>query len=885
MIVFLLVIVFVVGIASASFVFQGEDVVRSYSGGGNIIGNIKISLYQEPSNSQLTSTYSGNISILDLIRKNGLVEGSDYSCNIRGCNEIYVGQSGSISSLDLQNSKIIGFNVSGREVSIQDADFKISGTSSVSCTRPLIIDVLGLGENYIQNNQYDITATCGEEKNYGCFNGGLSDSSYSSLQVTTFGICEKVHLTYAPAYYAGAKIKNASMVYSTLSMELLDNETGFIGGCTLPILQQNIQEVSCIINKSIDVVGDYYVCIKSDASESDYQIKGESSGSICGMADPFGSQSRDFDYEIFTKPIPYGPINKMSIKQAFESKSSDSFVGYIDDYIENRYGRNCTGGCIIPFAIEGISQTLSFSNISIVYEATPGNIVRANSLYPVTKSSSLIDARNITLELSHAKFTIPLTTSQKSFNLYLRGSKMMNNDIPLDITPGFNFSVSPKFAYIGLSTTFIASTSQNITGSTWKFGDGTQTVSQGISVTHTYASAGNYTLEVTLVSSNGYTANKVFTIIVGNPKESALQLLNLSDARLANVENQINTYPEWIREGLKNSLNISRMRIEVSELRNLSKNGTDTTYIEVIEGLTALSIPSSIVEARKGVLPFSIGLEGLDVSYIEKISKYNVSRDKKQELKDNIIYWVQKKYSSNVDFQVISSVDGAGNKRHILTSYSISLTPQMSDLPETYFIIDYPLNSINFKEAYGQKNIEDEILSGAYFPLKTDKISFYVDGEQNLEDLGMYISPIISEVGTYEEEIIVPTPLPFVWLVFWIVLSLIAVFVIYIILQEWYKKNYENYLFKNQDDLYNVITFIFNTRNSGLDDGSTRKKLAGTGWNHEQLAYAFNKLDGKRTGMYEIPIFRFREQKKVKREIAIRQEKGGDARFIKTPRF
>ena len=56
-----------------------------------------------------------------------------------------------------------------------------------------------------------------------------------------------------------------------------------------------------------------------------------------------------------------------------------------------------------------------------------------------------------------------------------------------------------------------------------------------------------------------------------------------------------------------------------------------------------------------------------------------------------------------------------------------------------------------------------------------------------------------------------------------------------------------------------------------MDDNEIRRKLSGTGWKGEQLTYAFKKIDRKRTGMFEIPIFRFFEQRKIKREIAKRQ--------------
>ena len=116
----------------------------------------------------------------------------------------------------------------------------------------------------------------------------------------------------------------------------------------------------------------------------------------------------------------------------------------------------------------------------------------------------------------------------------------------------------------------------------------------------------------------------------------------------------------------------------------------------------------------------------------------------------------------------------------------------------------------------------------------------------------------------------------------WIFILIIFTLVVYISLQEWYKRHYEKYLFPNKDDLYNVINFIYNARASSLKDEEIRSKLLRLRWTGEQVTFAFRKIDGKRTGMYEIPIFKVFENMKVKEEIAKRQEGGIlDARFIK----
>ena len=79
-----------------------------------------------------------------------------------------------------------------------------------------------------------------------------------------------------------------------------------------------------------------------------------------------------------------------------------------------------------------------------------------------------------------------------------------------------------------------------------------------------------------------------------------------------------------------------------------------------------------------------------------------------------------------------------------------------------------------------------------------------------LEDLGIYVSPDISKLGGVYENIPFVEKQSFKWLLFviLILILLILVLVVYIFLQEWYKRKYESHLFKNKDELYNLINFV-----------------------------------------------------------------------------
>jgi hypothetical protein len=192
---------------------------------------------------------------------------------------------------------------------------------------------------------------------------------------------------------------------------------------------------------------------------------------------------------------------------------------------------------------------------------------------------------------------------------------------------------------------------------------------------------------------------------------------------------------------------------------------------------------------------------------------------------------------------------------------------------------------LKFKESYGEREIKKA--GGTYINLNDQgnpsTIEFLIVGNNapNIDKLGVYISPppapldLSMEIGT----IVRPE---FYWARFliWGSILIVIFFVIYIILQEWYKRHYEKSLFKNPDDLYNLLNFIYNSRAAGLSDDATKNKLYDRKWKKEQVAYAFKKIDGKRTGMWEIPLFKLMEKNKVKRQIELKQGRPVDPRMF-----
>lgn len=873
-IVIVLLMIFALSFVSASYKYYGEDIVTSYSGGENIRGSVTISLSNENANSAVTSSYSGSISLIDLIKANGYTSG-DYSCSSPSCGKSYKAN-GDTTQLDLSSeseAKRVGIYFEGREVYVREANFDITSNIGLACSKQIRIDVGEENKYILQNTLYNKEAVCSDSKDYGCFDNSLNAGSYSKLLITQEGVCEKIRLREAPAYEFGATIENTTNgVKGDLKMELFDNETAFIGECNLPALDVAIGEKKCIIEKPILNSGSYYACISLKGGNAKYQIRAENSGQICGTGDVLGDKHGDFDYEIFAKPLPYDFIKNLSLSSAFYKTTGERLEDYLDDYISKNYERNCTSGCVVPIAFYGANQHLDLSNISIEYDASPGNVVTKNILKDITQADSKINSGNLTLELSYAKFKTPIKTAnnKSDFNLFIEGKNVFGSPIKIDLIPGFDFNVNPRFAFIGIKTRFSAITSENITNSVWKFGNGEQKNGAGKILDYVYTSQGNYTLDVSLTNSRGFTARKTFDVVVGNASESAKILLNSSKIKINKIKTFSNSQPIWIQNYIGKRLNITEAEKKIGFLENsLTSAKNESEYTQIVLDLVGLNLPEGFKVPKKGMLPFSLGFSGIDISYIENISNYKVSEDKKELLKENIIFLNDKNYASQINFEDVNMVYGL-NEESIYTKIKISLGKK-GTTGQDYLIIDYPIEQIEFSKDYNAQSIQGDYKSGTYISLAGEDIEFILPGKVEFADLGAYISPIVSEVGDYEEPIIISKKYPSLWVAFWLTLVIIFTLVVYIVLQEWYKKYYQSYLFKNGDDLYNLINFIYNSRNSKLSDDVIRKKLSANKWSGEQIDYAIKKLDGKRTGMFEIPIFRGKEQEKIREEIAKRQ--------------
>ena len=217
---------------------------------------------------------------------------------------------------------------------------------------------------------------------------------------------------------------------------------------------------------------------------------------------------------------------------------------------------------------------------------------------------------------------------------------------------------------------------------------------------------------------------------------------------------------------------------------------------------------------------------------------------------DAIFAWNQENIETKITFKELSA-KYENFEEPILRTFELKINKKN----ETYnpYLILRKLDNLEFKENYQEKNESGYV----YIDLTGSQttIAFSTTEDVDFADLPLFISPAISKLSILDEEDEKEETLLKLALFILILFFLVIIgFISYIILQTWYKKKYENYLFKNRNELYNLISYIQNSKKRGLENKEIIIKLKKAGWKSEQVTYIIKKYAGKRTGMFEIPI-------------------------------
>lgn len=903
-IIFSLVIVILsVNLVSGLYTVANSSFLeKTYYDGDLIRGKLNISFFNQNSKSVFTSSLGGETTLQKVLNKSSFIVGRNFECNPMDCETDYtsgVSQGAQSEEFNLDSKAIRGFKIIGKNVEIEDLNFELSSDTQTSCKNAIYVDFLNDGVIDFFNTKYEET-TCGE-KNFGCFRG-TSTTHYTNIGMqNSRWLCEKITLQPAPAYKIGAKVEKESGNQAQIAVGLYDLEGnsacggGRNGGSGSPADGEISTIARCPFREEFEGL----ICITQTSGDAIYKVRVEEDTTTCGAIVEGGNDLNDVDadYEIFAQPLSYASIGTVDFKGEFYNLTGKNLGEETDNYIEEKYNRNCENGCYIPISFWradttdlGLQQKITMATTSTknLRYATTTTSANERNFYILSEKDYTITTKNYTLfDLQNFEFEIPALNGNRSVSIKLDNSEILKQDV--SITTGFDYGISPRVAIIGRNTNFFIVGNMSVNSSKWTFGDGGSAVNpSGKSANHAYDSPGEYEITVEATNPSGAKSVKRFKVRVDNPMNSAKYLLREYDEKIDGVEEDLSDFAPWTKSNIEKQVKIEEIKSQYTLLNNqFQVASTDSQYMDIIEKLIALKVPENIFVSKSGTVPADVGYNSANMNFILEISDAD---EESEAVKNSVIRWIQDNYEVDIQHQTISArTDGV--EGNLVKEYKINLKKKI-DAEElfSYLIIGQPEEKISFKTSYDQRSVEG---GATYVPISysgtPSLIEFAIFGESAPEpqQLGVYISPALSELEINDKPYggITFPELNFRWMRFAISLLVLLTgfLVVYLLIQGWYRKNYESHLFKNQDDLYNIINFIYNSRREGKEDREIRRGLKDKSWKGEQINYAFNKIDGKRTGLWEIPLFKFVENKKVKKEIEKRQRAPIDARFIKKP--
>ena len=843
------------------------EITKQYSQDDSIKGWINISIEDEIIDSLFTDSFGNSISLIELLELN---ENLEYVCSPSDCENDYSSgnpENEKTFSLNKGQSRIIGIKITGDNFEmISDFSINVSSTATESIRPQLYIDILNNGEfewkAYKQSNNF-------HDEDYGCYS-----SPDETVLIYNEPYCGKINIPIAPNVEIGAYVIEESGGDVSFDMSICDED--YINCNYCEATASTGGRISCVSDKKIEKKENFFVCIntKNSIDNNKYRINSETNNS-CGFA---LVQENKRDFEIFAKPGKYAPIGEFTLNND-ELQNIGNYIDlrfYIEDYME-RYSNSCPNGCIIPINFTANAlQTITISDLSVFYTSS-GTLKETNEIYDLTEIPIKITSDFQKIYLDNANFFISGIFGEKiNYSLDLNDNEIFSDEITIEKIPQIT-SLTPRTAIAAFPTEFTVNVETfdsltNITKYEWDFGNGNTETTIENKATNTYNTLGSYILKISVTDSNSFTSSRTFNLTVKTPKEAINSVLKNKLDSLNNVNLQLGGLSLFHKESLSKTLNLTEIEIELSSLQK--RNATaifDEDYVNIMKDLVNLKVPESVFKSEiVESVNFYPNENSINLEILQSIAGGSYTSDTESGYTKSVMSW----YFGNVDAKITLkgfSMVYEGSTKKVLNFFEIKIN-ENQERRDSYFIMPQ-LNNLEFKENYQQREISNYI----YIEIPTEGKVFEFSTTENIgfSELPAFISPSISELPVLSIDISEDKERLSRQTIFIlsIILAFFIGFIVYIVIQQWYKRKYEDYLFKNKNDLYNIISYIESAKKRGLKDKEIRVKLKKVGWNSEQVTYVMKKYAGKRTGMFEIPIDKVLNLFKKKKSLTSLQKK------------
>lgn len=839
---FLILLFFIISFASASFsIGKGNMTLKTYSPGAYLIGYLNISFQNQSINGILRDNQGNTINLTELLNSSRN-KGYNFTCDVIDCEKNYQSKdklSSKTYSLTSGEEILFGLEFKGILEKINSVKFTIDSNAGEACESQFKIDILN-NEIYDYSNTKTSSLVCSGAYT-GCYNASIREDI--ELLITNTPLCQKMNLSEASGYQIGAWIAEKTSGASSIKMSLYDKIGLKITGCD--ILKAGMSasggELYCNISYLNPKIDEYYVCLYSEGNGGEYKTKGYSLIKGCGFSG-LPPKNGSAAYYIFAKPKKFGAVGSLNIGDNLTNEQNISTLA--EDYIYSTYGTNdCTNGCYVPIKIKAnVAQEITIKNFSIKYdqENLPG--IEDKKFSTLEEVSAKINSKPQYLFLD-GLFKLPTKVGNLSYYLYLDEDKLMNENLQIK---NVSMSLSPLRVPIAETTTFkINVISDNIPVEyTWVFEDATK-ITLTNQVNYIYLKEGYHEILVGVETKDGGLFAKTFNISVKSAKETGNETLTELEKNLKQINNQIINLDSFTKSKIIEDLNLTFVENKISSLRlQFNKADNESDYIEIINELNSISLPEAIIQTSTNYISYYPEKIDIDLYALAAITGEDYDGENSSGYKDAILYWNQLTLDTKISMKEFSYKYGS-ELIPFLKTFNLQFAPKEYLENNTYLIIG------NLEDLQFSKNISQK---GEYSYIKINgesSISFSTTENVNFIGLPLFISPAIENLpalianppGQYKNN----------W---WILVILFAsviiiAFAVYLILHKWYDKRYEDSLFPNKNNLYNLITYINNQKAKGFSEEQIQESLRKAKWSSERIRYVIRKYLGKNTGMWE----------------------------------
>ncbi len=839
-IIFLIAIIFLINFISASFTNGNlsHSINKIYSPSSELIGWINASFSNEPTNSILKCSFddgtTNSISLFNLIKKSSNL-GFSYTCSPLDCNSDYstVG-SGELSksfSLNAKESSIVGFKITSSDLISEVSSFSLKLTSDNPETPNLPLSADILNDEQI-DWKADIASDNFNSAGHGCY---LDSSSNSLAEIISTSYCERITLSESPAVNIGADIVGTESVPFTMSIESVD---GTSSKKTCSATASGNGKVGCTPTNFYVSKGDYFVCIKitNPVDARKYKIAYEQNNP-CGFSG-FYSGTYNYDFNIFAETKKYAPIGTITF-------NDPKITQQIKNYISARYENNCSKGCVIPikFKSEIANQNIALTEPALSY--TAGIATTEISLYEFTEIPAKITSPAQKLKLDEAKFLTPKDYGNYSFSISLNDVDLFSDKITIENAPIFQY-LTPSKTAISYPTKFmvVVNSTRNITSYHWDFGDGNNLTTKTGGVTYSYSTIGDYELVVSATDSKNISSSRKFRITVVPASEFVPILLQQTRENVNSIKSQISGFSLFEQKSIISLLKLDDVQKMVLDLNSsITESSTESDYEIMLGEILNASIPKSLGKtALSGNLLYYPKKENINLNSLTQITGETYEIGGEETYQDAILGWNDANLETTMVYSEISA-SYEDYEAPLVRIFDITITKKDGGSP---YLIIAEMNNLFFDQDYSFTEGEGY----QYLQLNNQEthIVFSTTDEVDFIDLPLFISPEISELDLISANVPMFQKGLNKWVLFALIVLVIVIiwFIVWIIIKLWYKRKYENYLFKNRNNLLNLINYIDGEKKKGLKEREISSNLRKAGWNYEQISYALKKYSNKK---------------------------------------